>query len=97
MTHPIQPLFDRGTVEVDPSESVSTGGILLAPVSQEEARTATVLAVGPGARNPQGGNYPMQVKVGDRIMFSKYANEAFKYKGKEYRQINEQDILGVIE
>lgn len=92
----INPLSDLIIVQPDEPESVSAGGIILAPSSQEEAKQGTAIAVGPGKLH-DGWTEPMTVKVGDRIAYSKYAKEHFRHNGRELLILHEADVIGILE
>ena len=88
---------DLVIVERDQPESVSAGGIIIPLVAQEEMDQGTVVCKGPGKRSTVGTVLPMDVKVGDHVLYSKYANLAMKWHGKEYVTMREADLIGVIE
>lgn len=91
----MKPLSDLIIVQPDEPES-KIGLIELAPSSQEEAKQGIAIAVGPGKEH-DGWLEPMTVKVGTRILYSKYAKEHFKLSGKEYLILHEADVIGIIE
>lgn len=91
----LKPLSDLIVVEPAKPEEVSKGGIVLAPSSQEEAKHGKVLAVGPG-RQYDGWVEPMEIRVGDTVLYSKYAKEQFRYKGKTLLTLHQADVIGVL-
>jgi chaperonin GroES len=93
----LNPLRDLVIVRPDNPESISAGGIILAPSSQEDAKQGTVIAVGPGKLHDNGYLEPMTLKAGDRVAFSSYAKEAFKHKGESLITMHEADVIGVLE
>jgi chaperonin GroES len=72
-------------------------GIYVPDTAKDKPQEATVLAVGPGARNDKGERIPMDVKVGDRVVFSKYGGSEIKIEGEEVLILSERDILGIVQ
>lgn len=93
----IKPLYDRIVLEVAKEEEKSLGGIVLASAAQEKPQTAIVAAVGTGRIKENGELLPLQVKVGDKVIFEKYAGVEVKIDGSEYLVVHEKDIVGIIE
>ncbi len=95
----IKPLADRVVVRVLAAEEVSKGGILLPDTaSKEKPQEGEIVAVGPGRILENGSLSPMEVKVGDRVIYSKYAGTEIKKDGEEYLVLNaERDILAIVE
>ncbi len=92
----IKPLFDKVVVMATNKEETTKTGFILPSASQEKQQTATVVAVGPGGVM-DGKEVTMQVKVGDVILYEKYAGSEFKLDGKEYTIIKQSDILAIVE
>ena len=92
-----RPLGDRVLVRRVDEEEKSRGGIIIPDTAKEKPQEGEVLAVGPGARNEDGDIVPLDVKVGDRILFGKYAGSEIKVEGEEHLIMREEDILGVLE
>ncbi|MCD8339849.1 MAG: co-chaperone GroES [Burkholderiales bacterium] len=93
----IRPLHDRVIVKrVDP-EPRTAGGIYIPDAAGEKPDQGEVLAVGPGKRDESGKIIPMDVKVGDRVIFGKYTGSSVKVDGEEYLVMREDDIMGVLE
>ena len=92
----IKPLFDKVVVEAVKAEEKSKGGIILTAAAQEKPATCIVVAVGPGGVI-DGKEVTMQVKVGDKVLLSKYSGTEVKLDGKEYTIIRQSDILAVVE
>ncbi|MGE0668944.1 MAG: co-chaperone GroES [Sphingomonadales bacterium] len=92
-----KPLHDRVLVKRLPSEEKTAGGIIIPDSVQEKPQQGEVVAAGSGARRPDGNIDPLGVKVGDRILFGKYAGTEVKMQGTEYIIMKESDILGVLE
>ncbi|MBX6377042.1 MAG: co-chaperone GroES [Clostridia bacterium] len=93
----IRPLADRVVVKVLEQEERTKGGIVLPDTAKEKPQQGEVLAVGNGAILENGERRPLDVKVGDRIIFSKYAGTEVKIEGEEVLILSERDILGIVE
>ena len=93
----LKPLGGRLVVEPIEQEDVTIGGILLPETAKEKPQKGVVLAAGPGERDDKGKYIPMEVKVGDTILFNKYAGTEIKVEGDELLIMREDDIMGVIE
>ena len=93
----LQPLGDRVVLERESSEERTTGGILLPDTAKDKPARGRVVSVGDGRLNEDGTRSPIQVKVGDRVIFSSYAGETFKVGEQELLLMREDDILAVIE
>lgn len=93
----LKPLNDRVIVEPISKETLSAGGIALPDTAQEEPQQGIVLAVGPGLRDAQGNRMPLDVTVGDEIVFSRYGGSTMKHNGKTLLILREEEIFAVIE
>jgi chaperonin GroES len=93
----IRPLQDRIIVKRVEEEEKTKGGIIIPDTAKEKPQEGEVLAVGPGKVTDEGKKIGMEVKVGDRVLFSKYAGTEVKLEGGEHLIMREDDILGVIE
>jgi chaperonin GroES len=93
----IQPLGDRVVVEREASEEVTAGGIVLPDSAKDAPARGTVVSVGDGRMLEDGSRAPLQVKAGERVIFSSYAGETFKVGDDEMLLMREDDILAVIE
>jgi chaperonin GroES len=91
-----RPLHDRVLVESLESEEKTAGGIIIPDTAKEKPQEGKVIAVGPGAKSEDGKITPMDVKVGDHILFGKWSGTEVKIDGKEYAIMKESDIMGVI-
>ena len=91
----ITPLFDRVVVEAAGVEEKTKSGIVLLAKDQERPQMAKVIAVGPGGV-VDGKEIVMQVKVGDQVLYSKYAGSEFKIDGKEVTIMRQSDILAIV-
>ncbi len=90
------PLFDKVVVEAVETEERTGSGFILPTASQEKQQMAKIIAVGPGGII-DGKETVMQVKVGDTVLYSKYAGSEFKVDGKELTIIRQSDILAIVE
>jgi len=94
----IKPLDDRVVVEALSDIDTTHSGIIIPDsASKERPQKGRVLAVGPGKSSKSGARLPMQVKVGDTVLFSKYGPDEIKVSGSEYLILSESSILAVIE
>lgn len=93
----IKPLSDHIFVEPLTEEKTTKAGILIPDTAEDKPVTGKVVAVGPGKTTEEGKVIPMSVKVGDRILFTKYAPNEIKIEGKEYLVIREDDVLAILE
>ena len=92
----LQPLGDRVVVEREESEAVTAGGIVLPDSAKDKPTRGTIISVGEGRLNKDGKRTVLQVKAGDRILFTSYAGEQFKLGDRELLLMREDDILAVI-
>lgn len=93
----IRPLADRLVVERVEEDTKTSGGIIIPDTAKEKPQKAKILAVGPGARDDNGKTIPMDVKIGDIVLFTKWGGNEIKIDGKEYLILKESDVIGVIE
>jgi chaperonin GroES len=93
----IRPLSDRVVVKPLPSEEVTKSGIVLPDTAKEKPQQGEVVAVGSGKLLENGQRVPIDLKAGDKVLFSKYAGNEVKIDDVEYLILREMDILGVIE
>jgi chaperonin GroES len=93
----IRPLHDRIIVERLEEETKTAGGIIIPDTDKEKPQQGKVIAVGKGKKTEDGKVLPLDVKVGDKILFGKYAGTEIKLDGKEFLMMREDDVLGVIE
>ena len=92
-----RPLHDRVVVRRIDAEEKSTGGIIIPDTAKEKPSQGEVIAVGPGGRDEAGKLIPIDVKVGDRILFGKWSGTEVKIDGVEYLIMKESDVMGIIE
>ena len=93
----IKPLGDRILVERIEQESKTAGGIIIPDNAKEKPKQAKVLAIGPGAKDENGKRLPIDVAVGDIVLFTQWAGSEIKLDGKDYLVLKESDVIGVIE
>ena len=92
----IKPLEDRIVVQASEAETTTASGIVIPDTAKEKPQEGTVLAVGPG-RFEDGNRVPLDVQVGDKVLYSKYGGTEVKYAGEEYLVLSARDVLAVIE
>ena len=92
----IKPLSDRVVIKMEQAEETTKSGIVLAGSAKEKPQVATVLAVGPGGL-VDGKEVQMTVKVGDKVITSKYSGTEVKVDGEEYTIVRQGDILAIVE
>jgi chaperonin GroES len=93
----LKPLGDRVVVKALEAEQTSRGGIVLPDTAQERPQTGEVLAVGPGKTLDNGSVAAMEIKIGDKVVYSKYGGTEVKVGGEEVMILRQDDILGVLE
>ena len=92
----LKPLGDRLVVEPIEQEEMTASGIVLPETAKEKPQKGNVLAVGPGARDEDGKRIPMDVVVGDVVLFAKYAGTEIKMDGKKLLILKENDVLAIL-
>ena len=92
----IKPLEDRIVVQASEAETTTASGLVIPDTAKEKPQEGTVLAVGPG-RFEDGARVPLDVKIGDKVLYSKYGGTEVKYAGEEYLVLSARDVLAVIE
>lgn len=93
----IRPLGDRVILKALPSEEKTRGGVILPDTAKEKPQQAEVVAVGTGRLLDSGEKVPMEVKVGDRVLYGKYSGTEVKIEGEEYLIVKESEILGILQ
>ncbi len=93
----LKPLGGRVIVEPIEQDEVTAGGILLPETAKEKPQEGKILAVGPGDRDEGGERIPMEVGVGDKVLYAKYSGTEVKVDGKKLLILRESDILAVLE
>ena len=92
----VKPLTDRILIKMEEAEETTKGGIVLAGTAKEKPQIADVIAVGPGGL-VDGKQVDMYLKVGDRVIVSKYAGTEVKIDGEEYSILRQSDVLAIVE
>jgi chaperonin GroES len=92
-----RPLHDRVVVRRLKQDEKTAGGIIIPDTAQEKPMEGEIIAAGPGARNESGALVPLDVKVGDRVLFGKWSGTEVKLDGEELMIMKESDIMGIIE
>ncbi len=93
----LRPLGDRVVVKPTPREEMTKSGIVLPDTAKEKPQEGSVLAVGPGRVLDDGAREAMDVQVGQKVLYAKYAGTEFKVDGEEYLIISQKDILAIVE
>ena len=92
-----RPLHDRVLVRRVEADTKTAGGIIIPDTAKEKPQEGEVIAIGPGARNESGKLVPLDVKVGDRILFGKWSGTEIRIDGEELLIMKESDVMGIVE
>jgi chaperonin GroES len=93
----LKPLEDRIVVKPLEAEQVTASGLVIPDTAKEKPQEGEVLAVGPGRVDDSGKRIPLDVSVGDKVLYSKYGGTEVKYSGEEYLVLSARDVLAIIE
>jgi len=93
---PIKPLEDRIVVKAIEAETTTASGLVIPDTAKEKPQEGEVLAVGEGRFDDKGTRIPVDVKVGDKVIYSKYGGTEVKYGGEEYLVLSARDVLAVV-
>ena len=93
----LQPLGDRVVVQPAEREETTKSGIVIPDTAKEKPQRGTIIAVGKGRRDDDGDRVPMDVSVGDTVLFAKYAGTEFKFEEDDYLILSEKDILAKVD
>ena len=93
----LQPLDDRIVVRASESEATTASGLVIPDTAKEKPQEGEVQAIGPGRIDDNGNRVPLDVNVGDVVLYSKYGGTEVKYAGEEYLVLSARDVLAVIE
>ena len=93
----LKPLGGRVIVEPIEQEEMTAGGIILPETAKEKPQEGKILAAGPGDRDEDGERIPMEVQIGDKVLYAKYSGTEVKVDGKKLLILRESDILAVVE
>ena len=96
MSVPIKPLEDRIVVKAIEAETTTASGLVIPDTAKEKPQEGEVLAVGEGRFDDKGTRIPVDVKVGDKVIYSKYGGTEVKYGGEEYLVLSARDVLAVV-
>jgi chaperonin GroES len=92
----IKPLEDKIVVQASEAEETTASGLVIPDTAKEKPQEGKVLAVGPGRIDDKGNRIPVDVKVGDVVIYSKYGGTEVKYNGEEYLILSARDVLAVV-
>jgi chaperonin GroES len=93
----VKPLGDRVFIKVSASEEKTAGGILLPDTAKEKPQVGEVVAVGPGKRDDKGEHQKLEVEIGNKVLYSKYAGTDVKLGTEEYVLLSEKDVLAIVQ
>jgi chaperonin GroES len=93
----IKPLEDRVVVQANEAETTTPSGIVIPDTAKEKPQEGTVLAVGPGRVDDNGQRIPLDVQIGDVVLYSKYGGTEVNYHGEEYLVLSARDVLAVVQ
>ncbi|HEU4868451.1 MAG TPA: co-chaperone GroES [Actinomycetota bacterium] len=91
----LKPLGDRVLIKIEETENALPSGLVIPDTAKEKPQEGTVVAVGPGSYQ-DGTRVPLDVKEGDRVLFSKYGGTEVKVGGEEFMMLNERDVLAIV-
>jgi len=93
----IKPLEDRIVIRQVEAEQTTASGLVIPDTAKEKPQEGEVIAVGPGRVDDNGNRVPVDVKVGDTVIYSRYGGTEVKYEGQEYQILSSRDVLAVVE
>ena len=97
MSISIKPLEDRIVIRQVEAEQTTASGLVIPDTAKEKPQEGEVIAVGPGCVDDNGNRVPVDVKVGDTVIYSRYGGTEVKYEGQEYQILSSRDVLAVVE
>jgi chaperonin GroES len=97
MSNSLKPLGSRVVIEPVEQDEITTGGIILPETAKEKPQKGKILSAGPGDRDEGGKRIPMDVKVGDTVLYAKYAGTEIKVEGKKLLILKESEVLAIVE
>ena len=97
MSISIKPLEDRIVIRQVEAEQTTASGLVIPDTAKEKPQEGEVIAVGPGRVDDNGNRIPVDVKVGDVVIYSRYGGTEVKYEGQEFRILSSRDVLAVVE
>ena len=92
----LKPLGDRVVIKPSPKEEITKSGLVIPDTAKEKPQEGMILAIGPGRLDEDGDRIAMDVKVGDKVLYAKYAGTEVKMEGEEYIILKETDILAIV-
>lgn len=92
----LKPLGDRVVVEAVEQAQTTAGGVILPDTAKEKPQEGLIIAVGPGRKTDKGDVIPVDLKVGDKVIYSKYSGSEIKIEGTEYLIVSEKDVLAIV-
>jgi len=93
----MRPLGDRVVIRPTPREEMTKSGIVLPDTATEKPQEGSIVSAGPGRLTDEGSREPMDVKVGDKVLYARYAGTELKIDGDEFLIVSQKDILAVVE
>ena len=93
----IRPLEDKILVQASEAETTTASGIVIPDTAKEKPQEGSVLAVGPGRVDDNGNRVPLDVNVGDTVIYSKYGGTEIRYNGEDYLILSARDVLAIVE
>ena len=93
----VRPLHDRILVKRTAEEDKTAGGLFIPDSAKEKPQRGEIVAAGKGRITEEGKVLPLEVKIGDKILFSKYAGTEIKFDGSEFLMMREEDVLGIVQ
>ena len=97
MSISIKPLEDRIVIRQVEAEQTTASGLVIPDTAKEKPQEGEVIAVGPGRVDDKGNRIPVDVKVGDVVIYSRYGGTEVKYEGQEYQILSSRDVLAIVE
>ena len=97
MSVSIKPLEDRIVIKQVDAETTTASGLVIPDTAKEKPQEGEVVAVGPGRIDDNGNRVPIDVAVGDKVLYSKYGGTEVKYSGEEYLVLSARDVLAIVE
>lgn len=97
MSISIKPLEDRIVIRQVEAEQTTASGLVIPDTAKEKPQEGEVIAVGPGRVDDSGNRIPVDVKVGDVVIYSRYGGTEVKYEGQEYQILSSRDVLAIVE
>ncbi|MCH4175601.1 co-chaperone GroES [Bifidobacterium sp.] len=96
MSISLTPLEDKIVIKQAAAETTTASGLVIPDTAKEKPQQGEVLAVGPGRRDDNGERVPVDVKVGDKVLYSKYGGTEVRYQGEDYLIVSARDVLAVL-